>query len=135
SGRRGGLVAEVCTASVAYLQPGLLSLCDTPRDDQCRCGRRRRGEGGGPMARTWLSVRVGLVAGRGGGLWPGPGRIFAAEPSHLRSARPRHRQRVRPLRLGPHAYVHPDRRHRRLASWTSGTATLPTTASTARPRR
>ena len=30
------------------------------------------------MARTWLSVRVDLVEGRGECLWPRPGRIFAA---------------------------------------------------------
>ncbi|GHJ43295.1 hypothetical protein Cs7R123_47970 [Catellatospora sp. TT07R-123] len=34
------------------------------------------------MARTWLSVRVDLVSGRGGDFWPRPGRIFAAAPSH-----------------------------------------------------
>lgn len=30
------------------------------------------------MPRTWLSVRVDLVSGRGEDLWPRPGRIFAA---------------------------------------------------------
>ena len=30
------------------------------------------------MSRTWLSVRVDLVSGRGEDLWPRPGRIFAA---------------------------------------------------------
>ncbi len=34
------------------------------------------------MARTWLSVRVELVSGRGIELWPRPGRIFAAARSH-----------------------------------------------------
>jgi len=34
------------------------------------------------MARTWLSVRVELVGGRGVDLWPRPGRIFAAARSH-----------------------------------------------------
>ena len=34
------------------------------------------------MARTWLSVRVELVSGRGVDLWPRPGRIFAAARSH-----------------------------------------------------
>ncbi|SDR70407.1 IS1096 element passenger TnpR family protein [Actinopolymorpha singaporensis] len=34
------------------------------------------------MARTWLSVRVELVGGRGTDLWPRPGRIFAAARSH-----------------------------------------------------
>jgi Plasmid pRiA4b ORF-3-like protein len=34
------------------------------------------------MARTWLSVRVELVGGRGLDLWPRPGRIFAAARSH-----------------------------------------------------
>lgn len=34
------------------------------------------------MARTWLSVRVELVSGRGDDFWPRPGRIFAAAPSH-----------------------------------------------------
>jgi hypothetical protein len=30
------------------------------------------------MPRTWLSVRVDLVSGRGEDLWPRPGRLFAA---------------------------------------------------------
>ncbi|MGX1702602.1 IS1096 element passenger TnpR family protein [Microbacterium sp. NPDC055357] len=34
------------------------------------------------MARTWLSVRVELLGGRGEDLWPWPGRIFAVAPSH-----------------------------------------------------
>ncbi|MEU0374758.1 hypothetical protein ABZ070_32020, partial [Streptomyces sp. NPDC006283] len=34
------------------------------------------------MARTWLSIRVELVSGHGGDLWPRPGRIFAAARSH-----------------------------------------------------
>ena len=34
------------------------------------------------MARTWLSIRVELVEGRGERLWPRPGRIFAAAQSH-----------------------------------------------------
>ncbi len=34
------------------------------------------------MARTWLSIQVDLVSGRGEELWPRPGRIFAAAPSH-----------------------------------------------------
>ncbi len=34
------------------------------------------------MARTWLSVRVELVGGRGEHFWPRPGRIFAAAPTH-----------------------------------------------------
>ncbi len=34
------------------------------------------------MARTWLSIRVDLVAGRGKDLWPRPGRIFAASRTH-----------------------------------------------------
>jgi hypothetical protein len=34
------------------------------------------------MARTWLSVRVELLGGRGEELWPWPGRIFAVSPSH-----------------------------------------------------
>jgi hypothetical protein len=29
------------------------------------------------MARTWLSIRVELVSGRGTEYWPRPGRIFA----------------------------------------------------------
>lgn len=33
------------------------------------------------MARTWLSIRVELVSGRGMDLWPWPGRIFAAARS------------------------------------------------------
>ncbi|MFK3981836.1 hypothetical protein ACI2K4_15855 [Micromonospora sp. NPDC050397] len=34
------------------------------------------------MARTWLSIRVELVSGRGDDFWPRPGRIFAAARSH-----------------------------------------------------
>jgi hypothetical protein len=34
------------------------------------------------MARTWLSIRVDLVAGRGENFWPRPGRLFAAARSH-----------------------------------------------------
>lgn len=34
------------------------------------------------MARTWLSIRVELIGGRGADLWPRPGRIFAAARSH-----------------------------------------------------
>ena len=34
------------------------------------------------MARTWLSIRVDLVEGRGEHLWPRPGRIFAGARSH-----------------------------------------------------
>jgi hypothetical protein len=34
------------------------------------------------MARTWLSIRVDLISGRGEELWPRPGRIFAAARSH-----------------------------------------------------
>ncbi|MCV7366018.1 hypothetical protein CRI77_14765 [Mycolicibacterium duvalii] len=34
------------------------------------------------MARTWLSVTVELLGGRGEELWPPPGRIFAVGPSH-----------------------------------------------------
>ena len=34
------------------------------------------------MARTWLSIRVDLVSGRGEDFWPRPGRVFAAARSH-----------------------------------------------------
>lgn len=34
------------------------------------------------VARTWLSIRVELVSGHGGDLWPRPGRVFAAARSH-----------------------------------------------------
>lgn len=34
------------------------------------------------MARTWLSIRVDLVEGRGEDCWPRPGRIFAAARIH-----------------------------------------------------
>lgn len=34
------------------------------------------------MSRTWLSIRVDLVEGRGEDYWPRPGRIFAAARSH-----------------------------------------------------
>lgn len=38
------------------------------------------------MTRTWLSIRVDLVEGRGVRLWPRPGRIFAAARSHTFAA-------------------------------------------------
>jgi hypothetical protein len=34
------------------------------------------------MARTWLSIQVDLVEGRGEQYWPRPGRTFAAARSH-----------------------------------------------------
>jgi Plasmid pRiA4b ORF-3-like protein len=34
------------------------------------------------VARTWLSIRVDLVSGRGEYFWPRPGRVFAAARSH-----------------------------------------------------
>ncbi|MCY1143734.1 hypothetical protein OWR29_37515 [Actinoplanes sp. Pm04-4] len=34
------------------------------------------------MARSWLSIRVDLVSGRGVDFWPRPGRIFAAARTH-----------------------------------------------------
>ncbi|WP_051995555.1 IS1096 element passenger TnpR family protein [Brevibacterium casei] len=34
------------------------------------------------MARTWLSVAVELLGGRGHELWPPPGRTFAVGPAH-----------------------------------------------------
>jgi len=34
------------------------------------------------MRRTWLSIRVDLVSGRGEDLWPRPGRILAAARRH-----------------------------------------------------
>ncbi len=34
------------------------------------------------MARTWLSLTVELLGGRGEELWPWPGRMFAVGPSH-----------------------------------------------------
>lgn len=34
------------------------------------------------MARTWLSISVDLLGGRGEELWPSPGRLFAVGPSH-----------------------------------------------------
>lgn len=36
----------------------------------------------GPVARTWLSIRVELVEGRGDRFWPRPGRVFAAARRH-----------------------------------------------------
>ncbi|MGO1853503.1 MAG: IS1096 element passenger TnpR family protein [Microbacteriaceae bacterium] len=36
----------------------------------------------GNMARTWLSVTVELLGGRGDELWPPPGRVFAVGPGH-----------------------------------------------------
>ncbi|WP_211280806.1 hypothetical protein [Mycobacterium arosiense] len=42
------------------------------------------------MARTWLSIRVDLISGRGEDYWPRPGRVFAASRtqrfSHLAEA-------------------------------------------------
>lgn len=38
------------------------------------------------MARTWLSIRVELVEGRGKAFWPRPGRMFAAGPGHTFAA-------------------------------------------------
>ena len=35
-----------------------------------------------PVARTWLSIRIELVEGRGGRYWPRPGRIFGAARRH-----------------------------------------------------
>jgi hypothetical protein len=40
------------------------------------------GRGGPVVSRTWLSIRVALVSGRGAELWPRPGRILAAARSH-----------------------------------------------------
>jgi hypothetical protein len=34
------------------------------------------------MAKTWLSIRVDLVSGRGEDFWPRPGRVFAAGRAH-----------------------------------------------------
>lgn len=34
------------------------------------------------MARTWLSIRVDLISGRGEDYWPRPGRVFAAGRAH-----------------------------------------------------
>ena len=34
------------------------------------------------MSRTWLSIRVELVSGRGRDFWPRPGRDFAAGRRH-----------------------------------------------------
>lgn len=34
------------------------------------------------MARTWLSIQVDLVSGRGETFWPRPGRVFAAARTH-----------------------------------------------------
>jgi hypothetical protein len=34
------------------------------------------------MARTWISVSVELLGGRGDELWPWPGRVFAVGPTH-----------------------------------------------------
>ena len=43
---------------------------------------RKDGKEGNLMARTWLSIRVELVEGRGERFWPRPGRIFAAARTH-----------------------------------------------------
>jgi len=42
-------------------------------------GYAREGE---RVARTWLSIRIELVCGRGEDYWPRPGRIFAAAQMH-----------------------------------------------------
>ncbi|MGW1728704.1 IS1096 element passenger TnpR family protein [Streptomyces sp. NPDC002306] len=34
------------------------------------------------MGRNWLSIRVELVSGQGGALWPRPGRVFAGARTH-----------------------------------------------------
>ena len=34
------------------------------------------------MARTWLSIRIELLGGRGEELWPQPGRVLAVGPGH-----------------------------------------------------
>ena len=36
----------------------------------------------GLMTRRWISIRVELLGGRGEGLWPYPGRVFAVGPAH-----------------------------------------------------
>ncbi len=41
---------------------------------------------GEPMARTWLSITVELISGRGEDFWPRPGRIFVAARSHTFAA-------------------------------------------------
>ena len=50
----------------------------------CGCGRAAPRPACHPriMARTWLSVTVELLGGRGEELWPWPGRVFAVGPSH-----------------------------------------------------
>ena len=72
--------------------------------------------------RTWLSIRVDLVAGHGEHFWPRPGRIFAAARSHTftqlaaaiddgriyrRSNEQVERGRVEPLRGPSWAWVEP----------------------------
>src|SRR5580704_9283052 len=54
-----------------------------------RFGRRARwppaviaDDGRCVLTRTWMSIRVDLVEGRGEQYWPRPGRIFAAARSH-----------------------------------------------------
>src|ERR1700693_2722281 len=37
---------------------------------------------GSARSRTWLSIRVELIEGRGERYWPRPGRVFAAAVSH-----------------------------------------------------
>src|SRR6267378_2285056 len=49
------------------------------RDRINKPSRRRAASMG---IRTWLSIRVELVQGRGERYWPRPGRLFAAAPSH-----------------------------------------------------
>ncbi len=34
------------------------------------------------MGKTWLSVRVELLSGRGEDLWPRPGPVFIVGPRH-----------------------------------------------------
>jgi len=46
------------------------------------CARAERLRHNCVVARTWLSIEVELVSGRGRPFWPRPGRVFAAARSH-----------------------------------------------------
>ncbi|MCU1515944.1 MAG: hypothetical protein JWQ75_665 [Pseudarthrobacter sp.] len=65
------VIASAGTALIASLGLGTMRL------------RHRRGScHPWVMARTWLSVTVELLGGRGEELWPWPGRVFAVGPAH-----------------------------------------------------
>lgn len=65
----GWIAAQLNASDTRHLMPSTPATCHT------RC-----------MVRTWLSVSVELLGGRGESFWPYPGRIFAVGPSHTFAA-------------------------------------------------